>query len=210
MVTFPTAASLVARFSHQEPLLEGSWQSWQEVHNLLCEKSNTRCEAPRLAELTAYYFCVSQALNIHNTAAPLLLQLWQQLAAQLTQQAQLNTWSADHLDQACVAAWLASRLIDNQLLEVADYLLHIDAALLAQADCLHKLADHASRGYFFRILRYFSLRLPGDSGSTALTRLLEMLPQFPAVATLSLTDGLAAELLLLLRLHKAGIQHAAL
>ncbi|MGI4759113.1 MAG: lanthionine synthetase LanC family protein [Janthinobacterium lividum] len=160
--------------------------------------------------MTAYYFCVSQALNIHDTAAPLLLQLWQQLAAQLTQQAQLNTWSADQLDQACVAAWLASRLIDSQLLEEADYLLRIDAALLAQADCLHKLADHANRRHFFRILRYFSLRLTSDPNSTALTKLLEMLPQFPAIAALGLADGLAAELLLLLRLHKAGIRHAAL
>jgi hypothetical protein len=210
MVTFPTAASLAAHFSYQGPLPEGSWQSWQEVHNLLCEKASTRCAAPELAELTAYYFCVSQALNIHDIVAPLLLQQWQQLAVQLTQQAQLNTWSADHLDQACIAAWLARRLIDTQLLEVADYLLRIDAALLAQADCLYKRADHANRGCFFRILRYFSLRLTSDPDSTALIRLLEMLPHFPAVATLGLADGLAAELLLLLRLHKTGIQHAAL
>ena len=210
MVTFPTAASLAAYFSYQGPLSGGSWQSWQDVHNLLCEESSTHCKTPRLAELTAYYFCVSQALNLHDTVGPLLQQQWQQFAAQLLQQAQLNTWSADHLDQACVAAWLASRLIDSQSIEVSDYLLRIDAALLAQANCLHKLADDANRSCFFRILRYFSLRLPSAPNTTALIELLEMLPQFPEVATLGLADGLAAELLLLLRLHKMGIQHATL
>ncbi|MDO7888086.1 lanthionine synthetase LanC family protein [Hymenobacter cheonanensis] len=160
--------------------------------------------------MTAYYFCVSQAFTILDEVAPLLLQQWQQLAAQLAQQARLNAWPAHHLDQACTAAWLAKQLTDSHLPAAADHLLPLDAALLAQADRLHHRADHASRGCFFRILRYFSLRLMSTPDATALLRLLEMLPQFPAVATLGLADGLAAELLLLLRLHKTGIQHAAL
>lgn len=211
MVTFPTAASLAARFSYQEPLPEGAWQSWQAVHNLLCEPASPHCAAPGLAELTAYYFCVSQAFNIDDITAPLLLRQWQELTLWLTQQAQLTTWSADHLHQACVAAWLAQRLTGSHLLEVANQLLRVDAALLAQADdLLQKRADPATRSCFFQLLRYFSLRLTSTLDSAALISLLEMLPQFPVVATLGLADGQAAELLLLLRLHKSGIQHAAL
>jgi hypothetical protein len=180
-----------------------AWASWRAVHARLADQLAAGSAAPGFANLTVYQYCVHLALQAEPGANVLVETRFQQLTTQLEQQRWLGTWPLTQLDQACGAAWLSARLA-----QPAIALLWLDEALHAEAVRLQRQPDMGSRQCFFRVLRYFSLRLPASGIRERLQALLALPLHLPAEEPLplGLVDGLAAELLLLLKLHKAGIQ----
>jgi hypothetical protein len=183
-------------------------QSWQAVHERL-----TSDYAPDslsdLSSFSAYHYCVYQALG-HSHAVNLARHLYQQLLDALNQLAPQQLFQ--HLDALCTAAWLAPRLAPD-LDEAADSTLwvRLDVALYQLAESLRFSLEAAHRHDFFRVLRYYSLRLP--TAKNLLHTLLApgLPPSLAAVDTLrqplllGLDGGLAAELVVLLRLHRQGV-----
>jgi hypothetical protein len=188
-----------------------AWHSWQAVHTVLASQPAAAYPPPGFANLTAYHYCVHQAFGRGEPAPALLTQDFQQLVGQLEHQAGLGAWPAAQLDQACVAAWLSTQLAPQGGAPALAVPAQLDEALYAEAVRLHHEPDASSRHCFFRVLRYFSLRLPTATVALPqLQALLALQPEPPAAEQLALglVEGLAAELLLLLKLHKAGFRQA--
>lgn len=186
--------------------------SWRAVHARLASQLGIRNQAPDFANLTVYLYCVNRAGLAAPVSARRVPERFEQLMAQLAQQLELGTWPLTQLDQACGAAWLSARLAGDGLAEPPPALTNLDAALHTEALRLYRQPDGAGRQHFLRIVRYFSLRLPTPAARGYLHALLARpLPApSPEPQLLGLADGQAAELLLLLRLHQAGIQPAGL
>jgi hypothetical protein len=183
------------------------------VHALLAGPAAAACPPPAFANLTAYHYCVQQAMERGQPLPESLTQRFGHLAGHLAQQADSGAWPAAQLDQACVAAWLHAQLAADKRPPLLPVATQLDEALYAEAVRLHQQPDTASRHCFFRIVRYFSLRLPAAASALApLQALLARQPAPPATEPLALglAEGLAAELLLLLKLHKAGLRHASI
>ncbi len=196
-----------------EPAVPAARRSWEAVHALLTGPAAEACPPPAFANLTAYHYCVHQALERGKPLPPMLSRRFDQLAAQLAQQANQGTWPVAQLDQACVAAWLNTQLATSGHARRLTISTRLDEALCAEAHHLHQQPDAESQRRFWRVLRYFSLRLP--AAAEALPVLQALLAQPPTSSpaeplALGLVEGLAAELLLLLKLHKAGLRHASL
>lgn len=190
-----------------------AWSSWQAVHTLLTGPAAAACPPPALAHLAAYHYCVHRAMERGKPLPETLKQRFDQLAAQLEQQAGAGAWPAAQLDQACVAAWLSAQLAADECPARLPISTHLDEALHAEARRLHQQSDAASRRCLLRVLRYFSLRLPVAGAVWAPLQALLAKPPASLAAeplALGLAEGLAAELLLLLKLHKAGLRHASL
>jgi hypothetical protein len=182
--------------------------SWQAVHARLVSQPVAATQAPDFANLTVYLYCVGRAGLAAPGTARLVPERFEQLMAQLEHQLRLGAWPLAQLDQACAAAWLNARLTSEGLAESPPALLRLDEALHAEALRLQGQPDGVGRQAYFRVLRYFSLRLPAPAARACLQALLA-LPLPPPTTEplpLGLADGQAAELLLLLNLHKAGIQ----
>ncbi|MFD2786285.1 glycoside hydrolase family protein [Hymenobacter rubripertinctus] len=181
-------------------------QSWQAVHERLVS-AGVPDSLSDLSGFSMYHYCAYQVLNQPQDRR-LAQQLYQQLRAALSQLPPPQL--LHHLDALCAAAWLAPRL-DPELAETADPGLwaRLDAALYQPAEQICSHPEAARRHTFFCILRYFSLRLP--AAKTVLHALLALgLPPLLAAAPtqpvpLGLDGGLAAELLVLLRLHRQGV-----
>ena len=184
--------------------------SWRKVHAQLASQASQAGPAPSFANLTVYLYCVGQAGLAAPGTGGLVQQRLERLLAQLGQQPGRATWPLAQLDQACGAAWLSARLAADGRAAYAATLPGLDEALHAEALRLQQQPNGAGRQAFFRVLRYFSLRLSAPAARQCLHTLLALpLPALPAgPASLGLDDGQAAELLLLLKLHKAGIQPA--
>jgi hypothetical protein len=162
-------------------------------------------QAPDFANLAVYQYCVRQA---GLASAPHRVpEQFDQLMTQLGQQLGQRYWPLAQLDQACAAAWLSARLTAEGLAPPA-VLPRLDAALHAEALRLQRQPDGAGRPGFFRVLRYFSLRLPEAGARQCLHTLLALPLPTPTAGPLplGLADGQAAELLLLLKLHQAAVQ----
>ena len=184
--------------------------SWRAVHACLASQPVAASQAPDFANLAVYQYCVGQAGLAGADASQLVLAQFAQLMTQLEQQLGRGPWPLTQLDQACAAAWLSARLAAAGLAPPPAALPRLDDALHAEALRLQRQPNGAGRPGFFRVLRYFSLRLP-EAGARQCLHTLLALP-LPAPATgplpLGLADGQAAELLLLLKLHKAAVQPA--
>ncbi len=195
-----------------EPAVPAARRSWEAVHALLTGPAAEACPPPAFANLTAYHYCVHQALERGKPLPTMLSRRFDQLAAQLAQQANQGAWPVAQLDQACVAAWLNTQLATNEHPRRLTLSTRLDEALCAEARHLHQQPDAESQRRFWRVLRYFSLRLPAAAEVLpVLQSLLAHPPPPPAEPlALGLVEGVAAELLLLLKLHKAGLRHASL
>jgi hypothetical protein len=182
--------------------------SWRAVHASLAGLAVEATQAPDFANLAVYHYCVAQAGLASPGHASRAAGQWGQLVEQLEWQLGLAAWPLAQLDQACGAAWLGSRLAAEARHAGGATLPRLDEALLAEALRLHQQPDGAGRAGFFRVLRYFGLRLPAPGARQGLHTLLALpLPApAPGPVPLGLADGQAAELLLLLKLHQAAIR----
>jgi len=190
----------------QTPL--GVAESWRTVHQRLLAHDWQAHPAPERVDFAVYAHCAYAAFG-RPADADLAHQLFDQLATAPGWQT-APAWPARQLDQACLAAWLAARLAAAE--HAPARLAALDETLCHEALRLTHEADAASRSNFFRILRYFSLRLPLAAATQHLPLLLaELAAEPPAGAAiaeqlpLGLGAGLAAELLVLIKLSKQGL-----
>lgn len=181
----------------QAPAAPRLEQSWQQVHQLLAGRYGQASSLAELGSLSVYYYCLHQAFGDAQAATRA-----QQLFGRLVQQLALPG-AAGQLDHACTAAWLSARLrAPGESAAAPGPLAALDQQLRQRAQHLAAAPGQAtSRGHLLRVLRYFSLRPPTAGGPAP----WPPLPAAPAPLVLGLAQGLTAELLLLIRLHRAGV-----
>ena len=177
-------------------------QSWQQVHQLLAGRCGQASSIAELGGLSVYYYCVHQAFGQTQDAARA-----QQLFGQLVRQLALPGATAQ-LDHACTAAWLSTRLAAPDEAGPAAPLVALDRQQHQRAQVLLATPAAGSRWHRLRVLRYFSLRTPGQAAASTWPALWPP-PALAAPPTLGLAQGLAAELLTLIRLHRAGLPQPA-
>jgi hypothetical protein len=176
-------------------------QSWQQVHQLLAGRYGQASSVAELGGLSVYYYCVHQAFGEAQAAVRA-----QQLFGQLVHQLALPG-AARQLDHACTAAWLSTRLrAPDESPSAPGPLAGLDQLLRQRAQQLLAAPAADSRWHLLRVLRYFSLRPPA-AGAPALGTLLPAADPAGALV-LGLAQGLTAELLTLIRLHRAGLHQA--
>ncbi|NVO85883.1 hypothetical protein HW556_13420 [Hymenobacter sp. P5252] len=184
-------------------------QSWQAVHERLAS-AGASDSLSDLSSFSTYHYCAYQVLDQPQDmllAQHLYRQLWAALS-QLPPPELLH-----HLDALCAAAWLAPRL-GAEPADTTDPALwaRLDAALYQPAEQLRSHPEAARRHIFFSLLRYFSLRQPAAESllyallAPGLPPLLATTAALPQSLPLGLGGGLAAELLVLLRLHRQGVE----
>jgi hypothetical protein len=170
------------------------------VHAQLARLSGPACSLPQLGSLTLYHHCVAKASGLAADEA--LARTWlAQLVARLQPLPTLAEAPA-LLDQAALLAWLHAegRAVPPMLLAALDENLSQEARRVGTTSA----TPAAGRQAFFQVLRYFSLRLPHAHGP--LLTALAAWPPAPAPRALGLAQGAAAELLIGIRLARAGVQ----
>lgn len=185
---------------------DGAVQDWYALHQLLTNRDWTRYPLADLLGFAVYHCTVGPALQQEQeaVAARALYGCIRQVLAAMP----LETLAALPLNDLCALAWLNTRLAApaEPLLSLAA----LDQRLAQQALALPAAAAPGSG--VLPALRYFSLRLPDAEGY--LHQLLDhyfrqrqtgSAGQF--VLSLGLGDGLAGELLGLMHVYRAGIQH---
>ena len=181
---------------------EPSRRAWQWVHAQLPSEPDPEQALPALGALALYHHCVAKALDLEAAAAR--AQRWQvQLATRLLPLSPFP-WPPAYLDQACLLAWL----VTDGLADAPGLLAPLDQHLARQGQLLLAGPDTRNRPLFFQVLRYFSLRLPDAAVPPLLRAVLSAWPNgwaAAAPARLSLVQGAAAELLVCIRLAKAGM-----
>jgi len=186
---------------------------WRQVHEHLDSKPWHGCTLMEAGGMTLYHYCVHKAFG--HGPDELIARHWQATLITKLQPLPSGAWNAGQLDQACLLAWLDADTADGHeglacpeaLLEEMDDLLGYEALrLLTQG-------DPTSRHHFFQVLRYFTLRASeGKSINRHLQIALDTWPGClgPPPRLLSLVQGTAAELIVCIRLAKAGFEVAAL
>jgi hypothetical protein len=210
--------SLINRRFIMQDIHDKATESWQEVHRILTNRDWISASLPELLGSSTYAFCFYKIFGQKQDAL-LACHLFERVALR-PEWYSIKVWPAEQLDYACMAAWLNARLVVEGL--------QVDHVLLAEVDqALGEVAEHViqhpdtfNRSRFFRILRYFSLRLPGQQAAHFLQRLLvwfsaakgdlHKVPVTQTQVSLGLDAGLAAELLVLIRLHALGLQNEGL
>lgn len=186
------------------------FNSWQQVHQLLLQSESSH---PSFAGLTIYHHCVHHAfatkqdlLHARNLFEKLVIGSEQLLH---------NPWTTPRFDQVCALAWLHTQPTTLSLegTRVANLLNHFDEVLATHATTLLGDSASTSRQDLLHTLRYLSLRLPVAGAQRHLRALLCRYTQKPVLRattgswSLGLVNGLASELLLLLRLqHISGVE----
>ncbi|WP_324680452.1 hypothetical protein [Hymenobacter sp. GOD-10R] len=202
-------------------------KSWQDIHAIIFNKLPIVTSLSESINLSIYYYTVYKAFEREQDLAhaqklfvqglddigPSSRPIWDAESIQsLTGIAQLTYWFAKNKQPFNKA---------EELLTAAD------SQLLTQAQQL--LIDHQAtqKQFFFRIIRYYQLRLPASSVAAVLNLLFEqaqlanddhkwtlLLPARSkpkeGLTILGLGSGLAGEALQLIRLYKAGIQQPIL
>lgn len=193
-------------------------QSWRDVHLALTDHNWDACLLPDLYGYTTYHYCVYKSFGLEKDAA-LAQATFKRLITHLRGQP-FNVWSAIQLDQICVVAWLSAQFTTDGLSneQAPAILADLDQVLQQEALRLLHCHDLDSRSNFFRVVRYFGLRLLVPTTNSYLRSLLVLLSEQATDSVpchsldlleqtqLGLTDGLAAELLVLIRLYKAGLK----
>jgi len=185
--------------------------SWRTAHALLAAHQAAGLAPAQLADFAVYYHCVYQAFGCSEHGA-----LAQQLAEQLAQlpwPGPGRPWAAAQVDQASALAWLSAQRAAAGLPAACPpaQLAALDEALYQEVQGLHTPPAARRRGLLVRVARYLRLRLPVPTAAPYLHALLAHWPAVPAPATaeqplrLGLADGLAAELLVLIRAQQAGV-----
>lgn len=180
---------------------EPSQRAWQWVHEQLPGEPSSQHLLPAVGALALYHHCVAKAFGFSSSATR--AQRWRaHLAARLLPLPSYP-WPLAYLDQACLLAWLAA----DSLEETPSLLTSLDHKVAQEGQRLLKSHDASSRQLFFQVLRYFSLRLPDPAARSLLGDMLTIWPGTltSAPARLSLVQGAAAELLVCIRLARAGV-----
>lgn len=187
-------------------IAEASERVKERVHKQLASEPDAQCELSTVGALALYYHCVAKASRLDSDATR--AQQWREQLTDLLLPPPLPPWLSTYLDQVCLLAWLMADSLPASLGQFAP----LDHAMEREGKYLLKRSDAESRQRFFQVLRYFSLRLPDPAPQLLLQTLLDAWPGAlaPAPALLSLVHGTAAELLVCLRLVKAGGGTAAL
>ena len=175
---------------------------WRQVHAQLAHLAWPACSLAQLGSLTLYHYCVAKSSGQVSDAA--IAQAWlAQLVARLHPLPALRGAPA-LLDQAALLAWLHANgmAVPTALLTALDEHLHQEALRL-QASIA---TDDASRQAFFQVLRYFSLRLPAAHPQLRAVVEAWLARPTPPAHRLGLVQGAAAELLICIRLARAGVQ----
>lgn len=211
---------LSSAYKDKDSLIAG----WRDIHTIITNKSGAASSTTDLLGYAIYYYSVYTAFGQEQDASrakELLEQLLRQLAHRPA-----SHWSSAQLDEVVTLAWLHAELVEQAIAKGEQHaeLAELDRYLLAQAGLLLQ-HEASSLPDFLRIVRYFSLRRPGppplatDLMTKALSRQragfwpsLVAGPPDPdpdpdpagSVTRLGLADGLAGELLLLIRLAESG------
>ncbi|TGE21088.1 lanthionine synthetase LanC family protein [Hymenobacter metallicola] len=215
---------LLSTYKDKDSLVNG----WRDIHLILANTSRNSSTVAELLGYTIYYYALyrafhqeQDALRAQELLGQLLLLLPQQLS---------STWTLGLLDEVVTLAWLHAELVEQAIIgpDKAASLAELDRQLLTEASVLLGQRQAGSRPGFLRIVRYFQLRLPGQLAPAYWGQVLELLEKALADQTpsfwfsfahgedvvtneeglirLGLADGLAGELLLLIRLTEAGGQ----
>ena len=192
-------------------------QGWQQVHEMLSSHAWASRQLPVPMSLTVYHYCVNKAFK---GAQSLLLaqELFAQFSTKLEAQARA-AWHFSTLEEACLMAWLSEQFAADGLTDkrAQAQLADLDQVLMLKSRRLN-YQDVAARADFFQIMRYFGLRAANAQASKSLQLLLSRCPALPAPLDhplpnageqwlLGLTGGLAAELLLLIKLCDSNQPH---
>lgn len=180
---------------------EPSQRAWQWVHAQLPSEPDLKQPLPALGALALYHHCVAKALDLDPRTAR--AQRWRTHLATRLLPWPSYPWPLAYLDQACLLAWLVA----DGSADAPGLLASLDHRLAQQGQRLLEGPDASNRHLFFQVLRYFSLRLPDSAVQSLLRAVLTAWPGIltPAPARLSLVHGAAAELLVCIRLAKAGM-----
>ncbi|MCB2409830.1 lanthionine synthetase LanC family protein [Hymenobacter lucidus] len=206
---------LSSAYKDKDSLIAG----WRDIHVIITNKSGETSSVTDLLGYALYYYTVYKAFGQEQDASrakELLEQLLQQLAHY-----SVGSWSSAQLDEVVTLAWLYAEFVEQGIAkkEHNALLVELDHRLLAQAGLLLQ-HEASSVPDFLRIVRYFCLRHPGQPLATnLLTKALAQktagfwpslvasspdLDGAESVTRLGLADGLAGELLLLIRLAETG------
>jgi len=187
---------------------------WQRMHTLLASGGAAEPPQAKLADFAVYYHCVHQAFDQPADEA-----LAQRLAQQLVRQpwpAPDAPWSTYQVDQASALAWLSAHRAAGGLPAFCapERLAALDKALYQAVRDLPDPSAPLRRSLLVGVGRYLRLRLPDPAAAYYLNALVAHWPEWPPqgaeaapALSLGLADGLAAELFVLLRAHRAGVRH---
>jgi Lanthionine synthetase C-like protein len=200
-------------------------QSWQQVHRGLTQRGGLNDSITDLFGLATYHYCTYRVFR-HRATARLVQRLLTQITAEWGPGSlHALTWSTLQFDQACCLAWLNGRLATEGWAPAPTQTLlaNLDHVLQLQAQHLRNRPEGIGRNQFFRVLRYFNLRWPLPVAQAALSSLLALVfpsspaayesaqrLDWPAHMPLGLSNGLAAELLTLIKSSRLGISNPAI
>ncbi|WP_210114416.1 lanthionine synthetase LanC family protein [Hymenobacter elongatus] len=200
---------------------------WADTHARLTTVSRATTTVSDQIGFSIYYYSVYVAFG-READKLLALQLFNQLTADLARSA-APTLSPEH---AVGVAWLSARFAAAGHAEpgISSLLEALDQRLFAEAQGLLQQHKPLARMDLFRTLRYFMLRQPDLVAGGYLWRTLQLLQGATAgsqysrlqptglpnpveqstVLNLGLENGVAGELLLLIKLQQAGENHESL
>ena len=202
-------------------------ESLQEINNYAIERINAANPLSEVVNLGIYYYNSYKIFGREQDLAHA-----QTLFAKINNHSNFFSqaaWSTESLETLAGIAQLACWLLDDVLISrpAAELFVAADSQLLLQIQDLLFSRQAISRAIFFRIIRYFQIRLSARGIADGLHMLLQraqaaydrqewtlLLPTSGEVAStptpLGLGDGLAGEARQLIRLYKAGIRQPIL
>ncbi|OUJ71067.1 glycoside hydrolase family protein [Hymenobacter crusticola] len=209
------------------PESQSIMKSWQDIHAIIFNKLSIVTSLSESIDLSIYYYTVYKTFEHEQDLAHAQRFFVQGLTYIVSSSRPI--WDVDSILDLTGIAQLTHWFAKNKqpFIKAEELLAAADSQLLTQAQQL--LVDHQAtqKRFFFRILRYFQLRLPASGIAATLNRLFEqaqladdnhkwtlLLPirsePKEGLTILGLGDGLAGEALQLIRLYKAGIQQPIL
>ncbi|HEX8328327.1 MAG TPA: lanthionine synthetase LanC family protein [Hymenobacter sp.] len=181
-------------------------QSWHLLHRLLAQPTKPPYLLSEALGRATYHYSVYKAFGQAPDAAlaqSMLQHAGGQMAGWLLPGC---AWPTRQLDQACAAAWLSAGFAADGLAQapVPALLAALDPVM--EQEALRLRAQAAGGRNFARVVRYFGLRSPLAQAYLAPLLALPFASLVSSEALpLGLSDGLAAELRVLLWLQQAGL-----
>lgn len=187
--------------------------SWQTIDEHLKACEIVDLPVADLSDFAIYYCCVYHALG-RPADQILAQQLTQRLLAQPWPRSE-DKWVLQEVDQACALAWLSTHCaaVGLPMASLSAQLTALDESLYQHTQRLKAQPASENRPILLRVVRYLRLRLAVPTAKDKLCALLDSWPQQltlekNAPLATGLVDGLAAELLVLIRVHEAGVRHS--